>query len=125
MFIRDRNITINTIITSGAERARTTAQLVAERISFSPDNILVEDDLYSGSLGTYLNVIRHTDNHHHLLLVGHNPTISYLVEYLTQSASGDFAPGDLRVLSLDIGSWKDLDRGKAKITETFSPSGGS
>jgi phosphohistidine phosphatase len=121
IFLHDRNVNINTIISSSADRAVATANLVAERIRFNTDSIVVVDDLYNGSMGTYINVLGNCDNHQHLLLVGHNPTISYLAEYLTQSASGDMGPGDLLVLSLDIQRWNELAQGKAMITTRFSP----
>lgn len=123
LFIHNHHVTVNTIISSSADRAVTTAQLVAERISYDSDLIAIDDDLYNGSVGTYINVIRNTDNHHHLLVVGHNPTISYLTEYLTQTASGDMAPADLVVLNVDVQQWKDVAQGKATVVTRFSPTG--
>jgi phosphohistidine phosphatase len=72
------------IVSSPAQRARQTAQLVAQQLQIPAPEIMFEEDLYMAELDTLLEVInRHLPPADSLLLVGHNPGLDGLVEYLS------------------------------------------
>ena len=95
------------LVTSSAIRAEQTIQLVAEGLGLENPSIVVEDALYEASVRQLLDYVNKLeDNFHHVLIVGHNPAMSYLAEYLTKSDIGDMSPGSIAIIRFDLASWK-------------------
>lgn len=86
---RHHAIALDLIICSAAVRAHQTAQLFAAAARLGA-GIQPVHDLYSGMVTTYLSHIR-SAKANHLLVVGHNSTISQLASQLTHD-SFYFAP---------------------------------
>jgi phosphohistidine phosphatase len=85
------------------------------------DDVVEEPELYQASVGTLFNLIRDTDQHQNIAVVGHNPTISYFAEFITNSSLDEMKPACVLVLKLDIGNWKDLAKGSAALVDRFDP----
>jgi phosphohistidine phosphatase len=117
-FLRDK-IQVDIIFTSIAKRARVTAQILAEQLRLSSDDIIEERDLYQASVGTLFNLLRNTDQHQNIAIVGHNPTLSYFSEFITNGNVDEMKPACVLILKLDIGNWKDIQKGCATILERF------
>ena len=78
------------IITSSANRALRTSHLIAEQIKYDTDKVFINDQVYDASVRNILSVVNNfKEDWTRVLLVGHNPTISYLGEYLGNSDIGD------------------------------------
>lgn len=77
------------IVTSPADRCAATAQLLAERLQLKTEDIVPQPDLYEASVRSLMNVINGLEEDKNVvLLVGHNPAISYLAEFLTHTEIG-------------------------------------
>jgi phosphohistidine phosphatase len=110
------------IVTSTAERARTTAGLIADAMKVDPDDVLLEEELFQASTRTFLELINGLDDAHtHVMCVGHNPTISYLAEYVTKAEIGDMAPAGLAIIRFNCNSWKDAGPDKGELISYISP----
>lgn len=120
-FLKSREFNVDVILTSTALRAATTAEIVAGQINLAPEFIHAMDDLYLASTGTLLNIIRQSDNHRSLLIVGHNPTISYFAEHLTRTHIPEVGPANILVLRTTIAHWKELQQGDVELAEQFTP----
>lgn len=88
-----------TLITSAAQRTHTTAKLICQSL----EDIQPEKDtkLYHATVGNWCDVITNNPTEN-LILVGHNPTISQLHQYLTQSATVGYTPATIGHLTLEI-----------------------
>ncbi|HMJ68105.1 MAG TPA: histidine phosphatase family protein [Cyclobacteriaceae bacterium] len=117
-YLRDQPVHIDMILSSGASRAETTAQLIAEQLK-SGDLITVEDELYQGSVGTLFNILRGADQHQSIAIVGHNPTVSYFSEFITGTVVEELRPATVIVFKVPIGNWKDLSKGCATLLDRF------
>jgi phosphohistidine phosphatase len=117
-FLKNQFSQIDIIFTSGAARAATTAQLIAEQLNV-PDLISVEDELYQASVGTLFEMIRNGDQYQNIAIVGHNPTLSYFAEFITDTEVDEMRPGCVLIFKLDIGNWKDLAKGSATLLDRF------
>ena len=73
----------DTVLCSGAKRARETWAAVAQHLLV--DDVRFIDDLYSSDAGGYLELARQSDAGQSLLLVGHNPMMEDLAMALSQS----------------------------------------
>ena len=72
------------IISSPAQRAKETAQLVCEGAKIGEENISWNDDLYFGSVRDYIIAIQNApDEFERIMLVGHNPLMESTTGVLT------------------------------------------
>ncbi|HZY81042.1 MAG TPA: histidine phosphatase family protein [Cyclobacteriaceae bacterium] len=117
-FLRDQSVHIDMILSSPASRAETTSQLIAEQIG-STDLVTVEDELYQASVGTLFAIIQNADAHQNIAIVGHNPTISYFAEFITNSVVEELSPATTIIFKVPIGHWKDLAKGCATVLDRF------
>lgn len=102
-----QKIRFDLMISSSATRAEETARLVAEGMDIEPPRLLIEDALYEVSVRNFLDYINNIeDGYERVLIVGHNPTISYLAEYLTKADIGDMSTGSVSIISFNLASWK-------------------
>ncbi|MEJ1241550.1 histidine phosphatase family protein [Chryseolinea sp. T2] len=116
------NISFGAIFSSSAERARTTAGIVADAMKFDPDNIVIEDALYDASTRTFFDYITQIDNDfQHVLCVGHNPVITYLAESLTKEVIGDIPPGGIVIIKFALDQWKMIQPGGGELEGYVRP----
>lgn len=111
----------DTIVSSPAQRARQTAELVAKACGYPPKNIQWTDSFYGGGRADMIVALQRLPNQiESAMLIGHNPTLEETaVTLLAANAGGD---GDgainLRVptagllcLEADITAWAELEPG--------------
>lgn len=108
------------LLSSPALRTKETAELLARRIKFGPE-ILYDLRIYEASAQTLLDVLREQPKSaEHLVLVGHNPGMEWLVSGLTcgsESRLGLRMPtGSLVHLELDIAHWRQSRWGCGVMT---------
>jgi phosphohistidine phosphatase len=97
------------IVSSSALRAEQTANLLAEAMKLDHPRILPEDVLYDASVRQFLQYVNNIeDAYHSVAIVGHNPAISYLAEYLTKADIGDMPAGSAVIIRFDFSSWKPV-----------------
>jgi phosphohistidine phosphatase len=106
------------LVTSPAARALQTARIVAAALGFPSDGIAVKPRLYLAEPGTILAVVAAEDAAvDSLLLVGHNPGLSELVQRLLPG----FAATDLptaAVVGLELAgaaAWADVATCEARL----------
>lgn len=110
------------IMSSSALRARTTAAHFAEQYSYDPLGLMVEDDLYEASVRTFLGFInRLPANLDRVIIVAHNPAVSYLSEYLSRAEIGNMVPCSAVHLSLETDDWQAWSEGTATFHQMISP----
>jgi phosphohistidine phosphatase len=109
------------IITSNAQRAKHTAMLLADCMHFNEDDIIVNDDLYNASIRVLLSAINQLeDDCDHIMMVAHNPGISYLVEYLTNEQVGSMFPGSICRLTFE-GNWSAISQNSCSLVHYQEP----
>ncbi len=98
----EQQIKFDIIITSPAVRAMNTASLIAEQLHYDTSRIHANDAVYEASVRTLLQTVNQLkDIWNNVLLVGHNPSISYLAEYLSKYDIGDMTTCGLVVLKIN------------------------
>ena len=81
--------------------------MVAEGMKLDHPRIVLEDVLFDASVRQLLDYVNNIeDAYQSVLIVGHNPAISYLAEYLTKADIGDMAPGAVVIIRFELSSWK-------------------
>ncbi len=118
-FLKSQSTPIDIIISSAASRAATTAQLIAEQLNQESDLIDIDDELYQASVGTMFEMLRNGDQYHNIAIVGHNPTISYFAEFITDGEVDEMKPATVLIVKLPIGNWKELQKGVGTLLDRF------
>jgi phosphohistidine phosphatase len=82
-WLDEQNIKPDVVLTSPAKRTLMTAKIVINTLNIESQKIRVVDQIYQANLSALLKVIASCPiQHKTLLLVGHNPALEDLVEYL-------------------------------------------
>ena len=98
------------IVSSPANRAHTTAKLVADEIDYT-DKIQIEKNIYASSYGQVYSIIQDLpDDKDTVMLFGHNPTTEDLIKFLLQMRASIVVPTcGMACIDFRIGSWTDVN----------------
>lgn len=101
------------IVSSPAVRALSTARALAECFGQRADDIRIDDRLYCGSARALLDIVQGLDDRFdHVAIVGHNPEISELGQYLAKGVDR-LATCAIASLAFDVSAWSDAPHRKA------------
>jgi phosphohistidine phosphatase len=111
---------IDHIYSSAAVRAVSTARIVAEELKIS--SMTEEKNLYEASVRTMLEQVNEVgDDHQMVVVVGHNPSISYLSDYLTSSPLPGMEAGSVVVIDFENLSWKEISKASGILKKYQAP----
>lgn len=117
--MKKRNLTPDLIISSPAERAKMTAERVAE-FSDCKNDIDWEKSFYFGYSKEIIERLKNIDDSVNIvMIVGHNPTWSEMVEKLSGQYF-DMKTANVCILEFSD-NWKNLKEGKCKFVDSLSP----
>lgn len=109
------------IISSPALRANTTASILMEELH-QQHTIHLEEELYEASIRTFLQVVNAlNDQLSCVLIVAHNPAITYLADYLTTRGIVGMMPGAMVGLGIPLASWSAVSQHSAELIFNQSP----
>lgn len=109
MNLKNKTILPDILISSPAARAQATTELVAEQIGYDLSRIHYNAEIYNASIRTLLKVVTNLkDEWENVLLIGHNPSISYLAEYVSGDPIGNIDTCGLVHLSFKLESWSEV-----------------
>ncbi len=94
-------------ISSSAIRAKSTANAISKFIR----NEIVDFDkeIYDADLGKIVDIVGKTESKvKSLVLVGHNPTLTQLVDRLSNISVNGIPPAGIVMLELEIDSWDEI-----------------
>jgi len=115
--LRARRARPGLLLASHATRAQRTAKLVARALGVGAELIKTVDSLYLAEPSTVLAVIAAQDDSYScLLVVGHNPGLTDLVNLLLPDLALDNLP-TAGVVAIDVATtrWTDLGEAPAKL----------
>jgi len=121
--LRQRPSLPSLVLTSGASRARQTAELCRSALPDAP--LAIADELYLAEPPSYLAALaKSAEPHAAVVVVGHNPGLEALIYVLTRR-SEHLATASLVEIELQIASWAELSRWgmttRGRITDVFRP----
>ena len=102
--------------TSYAERAKTTAGIFKDKLEIDDTHFQIIEDLYTFNHNELLEVIQNCDDAvAQLMVFGHNPAMTGLVNSLGDKTFGNVPTTGLVVIEFESNSWKDLKNGKTLL----------
>jgi phosphohistidine phosphatase len=107
---------IDSVLSSPAYRALTTAQLMCEQLGFDIERIVPNEDIYESSVRNLMLLINGLDEQHTtIMIVGHNPNLSYLAEMLTREEIGSMPTCGVAAITFEDQSWSGVSGGGGKL----------
>jgi phosphohistidine phosphatase len=98
------------LVSSPARRARKTAAAFAEALGVDHDAIRIDERVYHGDADDLLGILREQpDAIDHLMLFGHNPDLTDLVNRFDCAPIGNVPTCGVVELRLDVDRWADVD----------------
>jgi len=117
-------VRIDSIVSSPAIRAFSTALILARAIKYAEDRIVLNKRLFDSSAGDYIEVITSSeDSVNSLLIAGHNPAISDALNRLSRGEITEMPTSSLACLTFDTDSWQRIDKLPSEIKFFFHPDG--
>ena len=110
------------LISSNANRAKSTAKIFCEALGFEKDKLSIEKSLYHAPEDTYLNVCFGLDDEvGSVMLFGHNPGITYLANSVSENYIDNVPTCGVLVIDSKINKWSDLDFSNSKLKDFIYP----
>lgn len=114
--LKFRGLIPDLVITSTAKRARKTAQLIVEALGCGEEVIEPRDSIYLAEAADLLDLIRGLDDKpERVFLVGHNPTLTELVNLLAGESIDNIPTCGVASLEFALDSWAHVMEGAARM----------
>ncbi len=111
------------IISSPAIRTMSTALILSRALRMDEGKILIAPSLYEASTKNYRQVIEQIEeNHSHVFIVAHNPTISDVFSMFTSDNSGEMPTCAIGIAEFDVDKWSEIDSVPGKSLGLLTPS---
>lgn len=119
---QEKEFSVDCIVCSPANRAKSTAKLMAKKIGFPLDDMISNPELYFAGTGMFLKAASLVDETcASAMLVGHNPAITEFVNTMANTDIDNIPTCGLVQLSLPIDDWSDIEFGTAKLLDFDYP----
>ncbi len=117
-----KKVVINLIVCSAAKRTTQTARILADKLGYAQNDILNEFDLYNCTTQEAIDVIRHlNDKYDTVLLIGHNPAVTSLVSYLSNSFIESMPTSTQASIIFNATTWKQIAPNMGSLNWIDSP----
>lgn len=111
----ERKIQPDLIVSSPANRALSTASLIANELKYPIDQITHNQDIYAASTEQLLKVINQLPNtSNRVMIFGHNPGMSQVATYLTDE-NLVYPTCAVAAIQFDMNSWTEVSGGTGKL----------
>ena len=108
--LKERGISFDHMISSTALRARSTAVIYAEKLNYPKEKIQGEPSIYESDIADVISLLKEVpDSCSHVAIFGHNPTFTYLIEYLCEYEIDNLPTCGIACIELDADHWNQID----------------
>ena len=106
---KEKNISIDAIVSSPAKRAISTAGYFADEFDVKKKHVIQEAELYEASVDAFYNVLMRLDNNYETVaLFSHNPGITAFANQLTNVRVDDMPTCGVFAIRIVLNEWKDF-----------------
>jgi phosphohistidine phosphatase len=125
--LAERGVEVDRILSSPAVRALTTAEVIAEKLGYPHDEIIVDEMLYHAGVNDLLEVIQGLDDDWGCVMCfGHNPGLTAFVNWIAPYHHIVNVPTcGVVELEFDTDTWADAGRARSVHLDFDYPKKGS
>lgn len=118
IYFKSKNLKPDQILSSDAARAFATAELIASQVGYELSRIHKNHEIYEASVRTLFQLVSDLkEEWQSVMIVGHNPPINYLAEYVTGADIGHMYTGSCAVIDFEIDAWAEVTQGGGVLNE--------
>lgn len=120
--LKAKKVNPDILISSPAVRAITTALIFARTLNYHYNRIVINDMVYDFSKDALLPLLKNTDDKYDVvMLVGHDPELTYLLNDLTGKAYEKTPTSSVAKINFGITQWQKIKPKKGKLIFIESP----
>jgi len=120
LFLKDKEITLDLVVSSPAVRARQTIEIVLRSAKQRPE-LRFDERIYEATVGRLLEIVSQLENEHKaVLLVGHNPGMQELLALLT-GQSEEYPTASLTKITFKNLKWAEVGNKKGSLEWFVKP----
>jgi len=111
-----RGVKVDAMISSSANRAYTTAQVIAGEIGYPITDIMPNSELFHADPATIRDVTQQlNENTQTAMLFGHNPGFTWAANQLANLQIDNIPTCGIVAISFPIDSWTEVEFGKGEL----------
>ena len=104
------------LISSPANRAATTARILAEAMGFPLSDIQYIDHIYEAGVHTLYDIVRGIDNNYvNAMIVGHNPGLTFLANSLSNHSITNLPTCGIYAINLPNSPWNETSEDSGNL----------
>jgi phosphohistidine phosphatase len=112
------------VISSPARRALTTAKKIAKETGYRESKVITDDHLYFSGTRSMVDLLEKLDDKYsRVMIVGHNPAMSSLLNILCDSSVENMPTCAIAVINFDMTSWSELTMSDGELVAYDYPKG--
>lgn len=120
--MRERDLTVDLVVSSPAVRALSTAYAVCDELGFNTSAIVQDRQIYLAGSAKLLQLVSFFDeSKQSALLVAHNPALTDLANELARASIDNIPTSGLVIISLPIQFWAEVLPGVGKVLDFDFP----
>lgn len=108
---KQRGEPVDMLVSSPANRAISTARFFAKELGVRPEQLREEPGIYEAERSKLVRIVNALpDGAERVMLFGHNPGFSEVLEYLSESGSGDMPTCAIARIDLLVDAWSAVGK---------------
>lgn len=121
-YLLHKEVKPDVLVSSTAPRAKNTARVLAEQLGHDPEQIRLNDALFDGGPKAYLAAVNALPGEvQSAMIVGHNPDVSYFVEFLTHQSIGSMSKGAVVAVTFGDLTWAEVSGRTGSVAFQMTP----
>ncbi|WP_425390830.1 SixA phosphatase family protein [Ekhidna sp.] len=118
----NQNFNPDIILCSSAIRTRETAVNLVEELEISEQIVDYKDIIYNASVRELLSTLNEVSgDHKEVAIIGHNPTITFFGEYLSDAIIGNMEPAGVVTIKIEKLKWAEVSQGAGIFEGYYHP----
>ena len=114
--LAERGFVPDLLLVSPARRARLTVEAMIEHLATDNDRLIFDERIYMASASELVELLRDVaEDRLNVLLVGHNPGITDLANYLVGGRIENVPTCGVFSVELQVATWEELERSSARL----------
>ncbi|MBK8944242.1 MAG: histidine phosphatase family protein [Ignavibacteriae bacterium] len=104
------------VFSSPAQRAISTAEVIAQSLNFDLQKIIKDEKIYHAVVSDIMRIVYTVDdNIESIMIFGHNPTFTQVSNYLSDKIIDNIPTSGFVKIDFDLNSWKNIEGKTGKL----------
>lgn len=117
-----KEVQVDKLISSPAKRAHETANFFAKQWKISPNQVLLDKQIYEGTPSRLLEKVHEFSNDWNtVFLFGHNPTLTSFINLFANDYLANLPTCGIARLEADVDDWRKIDNANTNLAELYYP----